>query len=114
SRRGGGGGARERREGPAGAPAEERVRRTRRGLRPPDLRAQARRSVLSFQSVGATVSAVRGGVAPTRGDVAVRQPRHRILGATPPARGAGRDHAHPADASVAWESERVTARPFGD
>ena len=90
--------ARERRVGPARAPAEERVRRACCGVRPPDLRPHARRPILPVQPAGAAVRAVRRGTAPARGNVAVREPGHGLLGAATPARRALRDHAHPAQA----------------
>src|SRR6266516_4453421 len=71
----------ERCAGAARPPTAERVRGPRRRLRPAAVRTHARRPVLPVQPLGAAVPAVRVGIAPARGDVAVREPGDGLLGA---------------------------------
>src|SRR5439155_18751770 len=113
--RSGGGGRRcaaERRARVAGAPAAQCVRRTGGGVRPPALRAHPRRAVFPLQPAGAAISAVRGGAASPRIDVALRQSGDGLLGAAAAARRAGGDYADRADGGGVIASDFEFRRRF--
>src|SRR5207249_6748128 len=102
------GGAGERRARAAGPSAEERVRGARRRIRPAALGAHARWPILPVQPAGAAVPTICRGTPPARGDVAVREPGHGLLGAAAAAGRARRDHLDSAGACLS-----PSARPPG-